>query len=68
VGDDAGDDDGLDDDPPELSPGRFRRGRPSLGFSTGPGVGAAFFATAVYTCHFPSAVQMLPLEEFVIVT
>ncbi len=63
VGDDAG-----DDDLPELSPGRFRRGRPSLGLSAGAGVGAAFLATAVYTCHLPSAVHMLPLEEFVIVT
>ncbi len=69
VGDDAGDDDGLDEDPPELSPGRFNRGRPSLGLAAGAGVGAAFLATAVYTCHFPSAVHMLLLlEALVIVT
>jgi hypothetical protein len=62
VGDEVGDDDGV-----ELSPGRFKCGRPSFGFG-GAGAGSVFFATVLTACHLPSAVQMLPLEEFVIVT
>ena len=62
VGDDVGDVDGV-----ELSPGRFKCGRPSFGFG-GAGAGSVFFATVLAGCHLPSAVQMLPLEEFVIVT
>ena len=47
VGDDVGFGDEGEDEEEELSPGRFRRGRPSFGLSTAAGLGSAFFATAV---------------------